>query len=306
MNILITGATGLIGRQLLLKLLEHKSLESKSIEHNITLLCRDITKAQKQLGPNYSYVDNIDAVDFNTIDGVINLAGEPIADKRWSTKQKNEICHSRWNITEKISEKIAAAETPPSVFISGSAIGIYGRQNQQPITEDFTQFHPEFTHHVCQQWESLALLAQSANTRVCLLRTGVVLADNGGALKKMLPAFKLGLGGPIADGQQMMSWVHIDDMVNIILFCLTHNTIQGAINATAPQALSNKAFAKALAHRLNRPCLFTVPKFVLSLLLGEMSDLLIYGQNVVPEKLHSQGFTFKYNTLPEALNSLTL
>ena len=296
MHILITGGSGLIGKALI------KALHVD----NITLLTRNPNKVSKTLSSNITLISELNQVDFNTLDVVINLAGEPIVDKRWSAKQKERICQSRWQITQQLVDKIQSANTPPSCFISGSAIGFYGRQGKQEVNEDHTNIHPEFSHEVCQQWEKIAQQANSAQTRVCLLRTGIVLAPNGGALKKMLPAFKFGLGGPIANGQQYMSWIHIDDMVAIILAAIEQPFLSGAINATAPKPVTNQELSKTLSSVLNRPCVFRVPAFMMRLLLGESADLLLFGQNVLPRKLLDNHFKFQFSTLHGALKHLLI
>lgn len=296
MKILITGATGLIGSALC-KLLADK--------HELIALTRNINKAKNTLPNSIDVLDNLEDLNFDDLDAVINLAGEPIADKRWSAQQKQRIFQSRLGITEQIVTKINASDAPPKVFISGSAIGFYGRQPaENVITESYSSTYPEFSHQLCKQWEELALQAQSPDVRVCLLRTGIVLSKQGGALDKMLPPFKLGLGGKMASGKQMMSWIHIDDMINAIVFLLDEPNAHGAFNLTAPEPVSNTNFTQILAKTLNRPALFPMPEFVLKLLFGEMSDLLIYGQNVIPEKLEQQGFKFKFETLDTALNEV--
>lgn len=296
MKILITGATGLIGSALC-KLLADK--------HELIALTRNINKAKNTLPNSIIALDNLKDVNFDDLDAVINLAGEPIADKRWSAQQKQKIFQSRLAITEQIVNNINVSDTPPKVFISGSAIGFYGRQPaENVITESYSSTYPEFSHQLCKQWEELALQAHSPDVRVCLLRTGIVLSKQGGALDKMLPPFKLGVGGRMASGKQMMSWIHIDDMVNAIVFLLKDEKAHGAFNLTAPEPVSNTNFTQTLAKTLNRPALFPMPEFVLKLLFGEMSDLLIYGQNVIPEKLEQQGFKFKFKTLDTALNEI--
>jgi uncharacterized protein (TIGR01777 family) len=296
MKILITGATGLIGSALC-KLLADK--------HELIALTRNINKAKNTLPNSIIALDNLKEVNFDDLDAVINLAGEPVADKRWSAQQKQKIFQSRLSITEQIITKINTSDTPPKVFISGSAIGFYGRQAaEKVITESYSSTYPEFSHQLCKQWEELALQAQSPDVRVCLLRTGIVLSKQGGALDKMLPPFKFGLGGKMASGKQMMSWIHIDDMVNAIVFLLEDEKAHGAFNLTAPEPVSNTNFTQILAKTLKRPALFPMPEFVLKLMFGEMSDLLIYGQNVVPEKLEQQGFKFKFETLDTALNEV--
>lgn len=299
----MTGATGLIGKALISRLLEQEAIRPHE-RLQITALVRNISKARSLLANEIELIADFENVDFNETDVVINLAGEPIADKRWSEAQKKEICNSRWQLTEQIAKAINQAKTPPKVFISGSAIGIYGRQSDAPINENFDDYHLEFTHKICQQWESLALGAKTELTRVCLLRTGIVLDANGGALKKMLPAFRFGLGGPLSTGNQIMSWIHISDMVRAIIYCIDNDKMSGAINMTAPKAESNEVFSKLLSKTLSRPCLFRVPALMLKVLLGEMSDLLLFGQNVIPEKLVENGFEFRHAELSEAFNDL--
>lgn len=295
MHIFITGATGLIGQHLCPFLTHH---------HSVTVLSRNPTKANVLLGHKINAVTNIEAVDFNNVDVVINLAGEPIVNKRWSDKQKSIIRDSRIELTKQISAAIAASNTPPHTFISGSAVGFYGRQGITPIDEENNKPHDEFSHQLCKDWENAALLAQSEQTRVCLLRTGIVLAKKGGALSKMLPAFKLCLGGPIGDGEQGMSWIHIDDMIQLILFIIRHPEISGPVNATAPNPVSNAQFSKSLGEALSRPAFIPMPTVVLKLLMGEMSDLLTTGQFVVPKKVLAHNYRFHHPDIKSALESL--
>lgn len=295
MNILITGATGLIGRAL---------VAQWQNKHQLHILSRSVIKAKEKLAIDANYQQSLDDIDFNQIDAVINLAGEPIADKRWSESQKQKICQSRWQITEALAEKIQQCTTPPKVLINGSAIGFYGRQGSDIVTEEHSSFYPEFSHDICARWENLAQRAASPQTRVCLLRTGIVLSEQGGALAKMLPLFKLGLGGPIGDGQQFMSWIHQEDMVRLIDFLLQNDELSGPFNATAPRPVSNKQFSTLLAERFGKKAPFTVPAFVLRLAFGEMADLLLFGQNVQPRRLMDSGFQFNYPHLKDALNAL--
>ncbi|MBU1619328.1 MAG: TIGR01777 family oxidoreductase [Gammaproteobacteria bacterium] len=297
MKILITGATGLIGRAL---------IAGWQGQHQLSVLSRSSAKARETLGIEADYQQSLDDFDFNRIDAVINLAGEPIADKRWSESQKQNICQSRWQLTEALAEKIQHATTPPKVLINGSAIGFYGRQGSEIVTEEQSSFYPEFSHDICARWENLAQRAASPQTRVCLLRTGIVLSSQGGALAKMMPLFKLGLGGPIGDGKQMMSWIHLDDMVRLISFLLQRDDLSGPFNATAPRPVSNKQFSQLLAERFGKKAPFTVPAFVLRLVFGEMADLLLFGQNVQPKRLLDHGFQFNHSHLKDALNALQL
>lgn len=297
MNILITGATGLIGRHLA------ERLTCEQADLQVTALSRNPEQAARTLPKGTRIISSLENVNFNALDVVVNLAGEPIADKRWTSQQKQRICESRWHITEAISNAINQRNSPPAVFISGSAIGYYGTQASERISEDFNPQTKDFSHAVCDKWESLAKQCDN-KTRVCLLRTGVVLSQKGGALKKMLPAFKFGLGGPIASGAQFMSWIHIDDMVSIIIELINNPALSGPINATAPEPVSNNEFSHALASTLRRPCFFRVPQFLLDLSLGELSALLVHGQRVIPQKLKDSGFKFTYPNIHSAMKSL--
>ncbi|MBA6293266.1 TIGR01777 family protein [Colwellia sp. MB3u-70] len=294
MNILITGGSGLIGRALI----QHLNAE------RIIVLTRNPAKTANILPDHLEFISTLDEIDFNELDVVINLAGEAIVDKRWSKAQKNTICQSRWKITQNLVEKIQAATNPPHSLISGSAIGFYGRQGALAIDESYQEIHDEFSHKVCQKWEAIAQTAESDKTRVCIIRTGIVLAENGGALQKMLLPFKFGLGGPIASGEQFMSWIHIDDMVAILLATVYQTSLTGIINATAPMPVSNQEFSETLSAVLKRPCLFRVPAFVLRALMGESADLVLYGQNVLPSKLLNNNFKFQYPSLEVALKQL--
>ncbi len=294
MNILITGGSGLIGRALV----QHLNAE------RIIVLTRNPAKTANILPDHIEFISTLDEIDFNELDVVINLAGEAIVDKRWSNAQKNTICQSRWKITQNLVEKIQAATNPPHSLISGSAIGFYGRQGTLPIDESYQEIHDEFSHKVCQKWEAIAQTAASDETRVCIIRTGIVLAENAGALQKMLLPFKFGLGGPIASGEQFMSWIHIDDMVAVLLAAVYQTSLTGIINATAPIPVSNQEFSETLSAVLKRPCLFRVPAFVLRALMGESADLVLYGQNVLPSKLLNNNFKFQYPSLEVALKQL--
>ncbi|UJF21098.1 TIGR01777 family oxidoreductase [Shewanella sp. OMA3-2] len=294
MNILITGATGFVGKHLVAKLTDHP----------LTILSRDIERAAKVLGTHHTFIEDINQLShLNNFDAVINLAGEPIVAKRWTKNQKIRICQSRWDITQKLSQLIASSQKPPHTFISASAIGYYGRQGDQPVDEQ-SQFYDEFSHQICQKWEQLALEANSATTRVCIARIGIVLGKNGGALSKMLPPFKLGLGGPIGKGKQGMSWIHQDDLVRLITWMLTTPSTLGIYNATAPNPVSNAEFSSALGLALNRPAKIITPPLALRLAMGEMSELLTEGQYVLPSHALSEGFTFKFTDINTALTAI--
>jgi len=190
------------------------------------------------------------------------------------------------------------------LLLNASAIGWYGRQDDSPLDEQCQTPHDEFTHRLCQQWEQLALQARSPQTRVCILRIGLVLGMEGGALPRMLPPYRLGLGGPMGSGSQVMSWIHVQDLVRAMLFLIEHGECDGIFNGTAPQPVSNRQFSQALAATLHRPHLFFVPAPLLRLLMGEAADLLLTGQRVLPARLQQAGFHFTYPALPEALADL--
>jgi uncharacterized protein (TIGR01777 family) len=295
MNILITGGTGLIGSQLVPFL---------ATQHKLVIITRNVSMAENVLGHKVSLHSSLDHFDnLDEFDAVINLAGEPIVENRWTKKQKQRIESSRWETTQTLVDLINKSDAPPSFLISGSAIGYYGRQGSEKIDESFTDVHQEFSHSLCEKWEQIAMQAQSENTRVCTIRTGIVLSKKGGALSKMLMPFKMGLGGPIGNGMQYMSWIHIQDLLRAMQFLLDNQTCQGPFNFTAPNPVENKVFAQTFAKRLKRPAIFPMPAFVLRIMMGEMSDLLLFGQNVVPAKLLEKGFEFAYPSLEQALES---
>ncbi|AST80780.1 TPA: TIGR01777 family protein [Citrobacter farmeri] len=292
MKILVTGGTGLIGGHLVPRLQE--------LGHQVTVLTRRPDDARKKLNDRVILWNTLeDKHNLDGIDAVINLAGEPIADKRWTTEQKDRLCQSRWRITQKLADLINASETPPSVLISGSATGYYGDLGEVVVTEEEPP-HNEFTHKLCARWEQIACEAQSDKTRVCLLRTGVVLAPKGGILAKMIPPFRLGLGGPIGNGRQYLAWIHIDDMVNAILWLLD-NDLRGPFNMVSPYPVRNEQFAHALGHALQRPAILRVPATVIRLLMGESSVLVLGGQRALPKRLEAAGFPFRWYDLEEAL-----
>ncbi len=295
MKILITGASGLIGSHLM----------TAFAGNDITVLTRNIANAKNKLGDAHHYLTSLDSLNnLDEFDVVINLAGEPIVAKRWSDHQKREIEKSRWLVTERLVQLIQAGKTPPNIFISGSAIGFYGKQGDHVIDEDFIAIHDEFSHQLCAKWESLAKQAESPQTRVCILRTGIVISKEDGALAKMRLPFKMGLGGPIGKGSQYMSWIHLEDMVKGILHLIKQSSCQGIYNFTAPFPVTNNEFCREFAVSLKRPCVFRMPSFVMQSLMGEMSTLLIDGQRVIPKRLQASGYEFVYPELPMAFRSL--
>ncbi|WP_417222165.1 TIGR01777 family oxidoreductase [Amphritea sp.] len=296
MKVLISGATGFIGSHLVPRLLEDG--------HALIILTRDAAKARGLFGDRVQVITHLDQLLCDErLDGIINLAGAGIADKRWSEAHKKTLVDSRVDLTAQINGLISRLEHKPDVMISGSAIGYYGCRSDGLQLDEQGEVVDDFTHQLCQRWEAEALKAQTQGVRVCLLRTGIVLGD-GGALAKMLPAFKLGLGGPVAQGSQWMSWIHMDDQIESICLLLTHDQFNGAFNLTSPEAVTNAVFSDQLAAALSRPAWFRVPAFVIQLLLGQGSDLLVKGQRVYPQRLLDAGYQFAYPKLSAALKQI--
>lgn len=297
MNILITGGSGFIGQHFIRCFPQYK----------YTILTRSGHKTS-ELNPDCTCITDLESLkDLNSIDAVINLAGEPIIDKRWTNKQKNNIRHSRWGTTEQLVKLFEASNNPPSVLISGSAIGYYGNSFGEEMAEDSACPHSDFSNELCQKWEAIAELANintSGKTRVALLRTSVVLGAKQGALKKMLLPFKLGMGAKLGSGKQIMSWIHIDDAVNAIHTILLNTDCHGPYNLSSPSPVSNADFTNSLAAALNSKAFLTMPETLLRLAMGESADLLLNSQNVIPKRLLEMGFNFKHPKLQGALNDL--
>jgi len=296
MHILMTGGTGLIGRHLIPRLL--------TLGHQVSVVTRDVAAARERLDARVALWSGLaQQQNLDGVDAVINLAGEPIADKRWTEQQKQRLCESRWQITERIASLINASHVPPRVLISGSATGYYGDTGELVLTEE-DQGQEEFTHSLCARWEQLALSAESERTRVCLLRTGVVLAREGGALSKMKLPFKLGVGGPVGSGKQYLPWIHIDDMVNAILWLLDRDDLRGPFNMVAPYAVRNEQFAATLGHVMHRPAFMRTPASAIKMIMGESAVLVLGGQHVLPKRLEASGFGFRWYDLQEALQDV--
>lgn len=291
MNILITGGTGFIGSALCSRLLEENN--------KIVVLSRHPEKIKS---PIKAIADLNDLKNSDIFDVVINLSGEPIANKRWSDKQKHQIFSSRIDITEKLISYFEKSENKPKLFISGSAIGYYGIDKTDNVIEEKENGDNSFSSELCQKWEAVALKAEKLGIRTCLLRTGIVLGENGGALSKMLLPFKMCLGGRVGHGKQWMSWIHIDDLIGIILYCINNDNLKGAVNGTSPNPVTNQVFTKTLGVALKRPTIFPMPAIVVKLLMGQMGEeLLLAGKKIVPKKALDAGYTFKYKILEEAL-----
>ncbi|MEI7843308.1 MAG: TIGR01777 family oxidoreductase [Gallionellaceae bacterium] len=296
MQILITGGTGLIGRHLCKALL--------AAGHLLTVLSRHPETVATKCGLGVKAIASLDEwLPSQHFDAVINLSGEPIADAHWSDIRKQILWDSRIGVTEKLVQRIAVAEHKPAVFLSGSAIGYYGNSGDAELNED-ASVGGDFAAKLCIAWETAALSAEQYGVRVCLLRTGLVLAKEGGLLGKLLLLFKLAMGARLGNGKQWMSWVHIGDYVAMVLALLNHQELSGPFNLTAPHPATNKEFTQQLAHALHRPALFFAPAFLLKLAMGERASLLLEGQRVLPNKLELSGCKFSHPTLDGALKQL--
>ena len=295
MNILITGGSGFIGRALVSSLLKD--------DHKVTVLSRTPETAKKIIGDEVVVLSNLDQLPIeHSFQVIINLAGAPIIDSHWSAARKQVIRDSRIQVTEKLITYINNATIKPDLLISGSAIGYYGNQGNNVITEYSTPSHNDFSQRLCADWENTAQQAKKLGVRVCLIRTGLVLAHDGGILQRMLSPFNLGLGGIIGNGQQWMSWIHRADWIAIAKLMINNTTMEGAYNATAPHPVTNSEFTKILAKHLKRPALLPIPAWLLKILLGERSELILGSQRILPERLLTESFHFQY---PELLDALT-
>ena len=289
MNIFITGATGFIGSHLITKLLSKK--------YKVTALVRNINRVKQQFSQISLISDLAELENLNQFDAVINLAGEPIFNRRWTAQQKNKLTYSRLQLTQQLTELINKSTYPPACFISASASGFYGNRPQQLLTEE-SSAGDNFTASLCQKWERQAL---EAHTRVCLLRTGMVLDSKGGALSKMLPIYNLGMGGKLGNGEQYWAWIALEDMLNAILFLLENPDCQGPFNMVAPTPIQNKTFNQFLGEALHRPTFCAVPTCLLKIILGERAEILLDSQQVIPTKLMQAGFDFQYKTINDYL-----
>ncbi len=296
MHILITGGTGLIGRQLC------KALLAKGQE--LTVLSRNPASVPVKCGAAVHALASLaEWRPDQAFDAVINLAGEPIVDARWSAQRKQVLWESRVTLTEELVRHIAAADHKPAVLLSGSAVGYYGDRGDAMLDEA-ADAGEGFAAQLCKAWEDAARVAENVGVRVCLLRTGVVLSNGGGLLGRMLPPFKLGLGARLGDGKQWMSWVHIEDYVAMLLRLLRDTQARGPCNMTAPQPATNAEFTATLAAALHRPALFVAPTILLKLGMGERASLLLEGQRVLPRKMEAAQYRFAFTNLAEALRDL--
>lgn len=297
MKILITGASGLIGKAL------QASFKSKGYE--MLLASRSEPKDANQIkwSMDTGFADE-DLPRLERLDAVIHLAGENIGGGlRWSDEKKKAIRDSRVFGTRTMIEAFARLEKKPKVFISGSAVGFYGDRGDQEMTET-SSAGDTFLAGVCKEWEAESRRAEDMGIRTVLLRTGIVLSKDGGALATMLTPFKLGVGGVVGSGKQWMSWVSLDDVVGIINFSLENENLRGAVNVVSPNPATNEEFTKTLGTVLYRPTILPLPEFAVNLVFGEMGDaLLLDSTKVVPKRLTDAGYEFKFMNLQKALEA---
>ncbi|MEQ8790203.1 MAG: TIGR01777 family oxidoreductase [Pirellulaceae bacterium] len=294
MKVLISGATGLVGGALAASL-------SKD-DHEIFSLTRS-PQGDRDIGWNPGQGE-IDVEKLAGFDAVVHLAGESIAEGRWTAAKKHRIRESRVLGTKLLSESLAGLDTRPRVFVSASAIGYYGDQGDKELGEDGPTGEL-FLSEVCRDWEAAAEPARQAGIRVVHPRIGVVLSKDGGALAKMLTPFKLGLGGRVGGGRQWMSWISLEDLVGVLRFLISEDSLSGPVNAVAPKPVTNLEFTKTLGRVLGRPTIFPMPALMARLALGEMADeLLLPSTRVKPAKLKSAGYAFRHPQLDGALRAV--
>jgi len=297
MHIVVTGASGFIGRRLCDRLL--------AAGHELHLLGRAPKKGLPASAAFSTWTPEIGpppAAALEGADAIIHLAGEPVG-QRWTGEVKRRIRSSRVAGTANLVQGLAALQQRPRILLSASAIGYYGERGNEELRET-SPAGTGFLADVCREWEAAALAAQPLGLRVVLLRTGVVLGERGGAMERMLPPFRLGVGGRIGSGEHWMSWIHADDAVGLIEFALNEAKITGPLNLTAPEPVTNAQFTSALAHALTRPAILPVPVTALRLLFGEMSEMLTASQRVLPAAALKAGYKFRYPKLGPALASV--
>lgn len=295
MKVLITGGSGFVGQALCRRLIQAR--------HHPLVVSRSPDKAKKDLPAEVLIRSRVADFADEAPEAIVNLAGEPIAEGRWTETKKKALIESRVNITREVVDFCAAQDQPPATLVSASAVGYYGDQGERDVTEKTTP-HDEFAHQLCKRWEAEALKAESSGVRVAILRIGLVLDAGGGMLAKTTPVFKLGLGGKLGDGRQYMPWIHRTDMVGMILFLLEREDLSGPFNASAPNPVTNAEFTRVLGRALKRPAVLPAPGLALKLVFGEMSRLLLTGAKMLPARMEQAGYVFEYRELDQALQAI--
>ena len=299
MRIAIAGGTGFVGNALVKKLLEKK--------HEIFILTRNISDKQHSKNLNYvQWLNDDDSPEdvLESIDVFINLAGESINSGRWTEDRKKRILNSRITATKEVLRIISRLEEKPYTLINASAVGYYGTSQVETFTESSRKSGTDFLAETVRRWEEEAAKAEEFEVRTVFCRFGIILEKNDGALPRMALPYKLFAGGTVGTGSQWVSWIHLDDAVSGILFCIEHEQLQGPVNFTSPYPVTMKEFGQILGEVLNRPHWMPAPGFALKIALGEMSTLVLEGQKVLPEKLQSFGYEFLYPELKAALSDI--
>ena len=296
MQILLTGGTGLVGRAL--------CRHFKQQGYQLIVLSRQPSKVSGLCSGARGIGTLSELTDNDPVDAVINLAGAPIADRPWSKGRRKILRESRIDLTRNLVDWMAQRKQPPAALLSASATGWYGDRGEEPVDETSAAPVADFASQLCQDWEAEVMRAEELGSRVACLRFAPVLSADGGMLAKLLPVFRLGLGGRLGSGQQWMPWIHIDDLVRLFAHVLADNSCAGVYNACSPQPVRNAEFTRMLAKTVRRPALLPAPAWALKLLLGEMSILLIGGQHVQPRRTADSGFEWQYPELSVALQNL--
>ncbi|RME80826.1 MAG: TIGR01777 family protein [Caldilineae bacterium] len=295
MKALVTGAKGLVGRRLI------RELDGAAV------LGRDPTRARAKLGDVNAFAWQPDAGPppveaFSGVDVIFHLAGEPVAEGRWTAAKKRAIRDSRVQGTRNLVKALKSVKERPEVLVVASAVGFYGDRGDEELVEDSAPA-ATFLAEVCVAWEAEALAARELGLRVAMARTGIVLAPEGGALPRMLPPFRLGLGGQLGNGRQWMPWIHVDDVVSLLLHAARTDAVNGPMNVVAPNPVTNKVFTKTLGQTLRRPAVLPVPRLVLRAAFGEMSEILMASQRALPKVAQDTGYGFRYPELRPALDA---
>jgi uncharacterized protein (TIGR01777 family) len=292
-HVLITGGTGFIGTELSARLLEDGC--------RVSVLSRDPGRAREHFAGRvsaYGVLTEIAPEDAPEV--IVNLAGKNMGEQRWSAGVKRALVASRVNTTRQVVDYIAGTERRPKLLISGSAVGYYGARGDEPLEEDAAPGN-EFQSELCQRWERAAREAEQYGVRVCISRTGVVMGAGGGALAGLVPLFRLGMGAVAGSGRQWVSWVQMQDLLNMLLRFMQDSTLSGAFNNTAPNPVTNREFSRAIGRALHRPVLLRAPGWAMRLLYGEMAHLYLTGQRVIPARHLQAGFVYGYPDIDSAL-----